>query len=66
MYNILYNKKQQQQQNNMPSLKYIKNKPHIEKWVENNREKYNQTVYRGIKRYRAYQQQARIFRNILI
>lgn len=64
MYAILYSKKQTI--THMPSLKYIKNKPNIEKWVANNKEKYYAIQYRNIKRRRAYLQQAKILRSILI
>ena len=50
----------------MPSLKYIKNKPHIEKWVANNKEKYYAIQHRNSKRRWVYQQQAKIFRRMLI
>jgi len=47
-------------------LSYEKNKPHIAKWVANNKAKYYEIQYRNKKRYRMYQQQAKIFRKMSI
>ena len=50
----------------MPSLNYLKHKAAIYKWIKNNRHHSNQIQYKSIRRRRAFQKQARIFRNILI
>ena len=47
-------------------LAYSKNKVHIYKWVENNREKHNAIVLKHHKRKYQYDKQTKIFRNILI
>ena len=50
----------------MPSLKYIKNKTSIKKWVKMHREQYNVIQSRNAKKYYLYKQQAKIFRRMLI
>ena len=50
----------------MPVQTYAQKKPHIAKWVANNKEKYYEIQYRNTRRYRLYQSQAKILRKILI
>jgi len=50
----------------MPKQTYEQKKPHIYKWVANNRERYNELCKIKNKRFRTYQSQAKIFRLILI
>ena len=47
-------------------LTYSKNKVHIYKWVENNREKHNATVLKYKRRRKLFEEETKIFRNILI
>ena len=47
-------------------LAYSKNKVHIYKWVENNKEKSKQIVSKYQKKRYIYLKQTNIFRNILI
>ena len=50
----------------MPVQTYAQKKPHIYKWVANNRKLFNEICNRNKRRCRAFQSQAKIFRNILI
>ena len=47
-------------------LAYSKNKVHIYKWIENNREKYNAKCKIRQRKYDAWKKETKIFRNILI
>jgi len=62
---IVYRQKLTSYTYNMP-LPYAQNKVHIYKWMNNNRERYNELCKIRNKRRRTYQSQAKIFRLILI
>jgi len=49
----------------MPKQTYAQKKPHIYKWVANNREKYNEIQSRNKRKYYLYNQQTKIFRRML-
>ena len=48
------------------TLAYSKNKANIYKWVENNRDKYNEICKNKQRKYDAWKRETKRFRNILI
>jgi|LakMenE18May11ns_1017448.scaffolds.fasta_scaffold7564143_1 hypothetical protein len=47
-------------------LAYSKNKVHIYKWVENNRDQHNEICKKYQRKYDAWKRETKKFRNILI